>query len=219
MYKRKSGGIGMYVRSTIAKHFEVIQNESEYILWISISKQFTDYDENIVLGIMYIPPENSRFLNEEHLTKLDDEIANKCYSNKYVYLVGDTNCRVGSMCDFVMSDPHLNDTFNIDFNVQASLDKYKILENLSINLQRKSQDSKLNTNGYKLLDICKNNNLFILNGRLSADSDVGRFRFREKSVIGYVIASAECFEKNKPLRNNRDRSHFFQMAITYYLGI
>ena len=195
MYKRKSGGIGMYVRSTIAKHFEVIQNESEYILWISISKQFTDYDENIVLGIMYIPPENSRFLNEEHFTKLDNEIANKCYSNKYVYLVGDANCRVGSMRDFVMSDPHLNDTFNIDFDLQASLDKYKILENLSITLQRKSQDSKLNTNGYKLLDICKNNNLFILNGRLSADSDVGRFTFREKSVIDYVIASAECFEK------------------------
>ena len=69
------------------------------------------------------------------------------------------------------------------------------MENLSINLQRKSQDSKLNTNGYKLLDICKNNNLFILKGRLSADSDVGRFTFREKSVIDYVIASAECFEK------------------------
>ena len=113
MYKRKSGGIGMYVRSTIAKHFEVIQNESDYILWISISKQFTDYDENIVLGIMYIPPENSRFLNEEQ----DNKIANKCYSNKYVYLVGDTNCRVGSMRDFVMSDPHLNDTFRIDFDL------------------------------------------------------------------------------------------------------
>ena len=37
------------------------------------------------------------------------------------------------------------------------------MENLSINLQRKSRDKILNTNGYKLLDICKNNNKILVN--------------------------------------------------------
>ena len=52
----------MYVRSTIAKHFEIIQNEFEYILWIFISKQFTNYDKHIILGILYIPPEKIEIL-------------------------------------------------------------------------------------------------------------------------------------------------------------
>ena len=85
--------------------------------------------------------------------KLENEIANKCDSNKCVCLAGDTNCRVGSMRDFVISDSHLNETFNIDL-LQVAPDKYSILKNLSINLERKSQDRKLNTNGCKLLDIC-----------------------------------------------------------------
>ena len=59
---------------------------------------------------MYIPLENSNFLNEEHFTKLENEIAN---NGKYVYLVGDTNRGVGRMRDFVISDSHLNETFHL----------------------------------------------------------------------------------------------------------
>ena len=59
---------------------------------------------------------------------------------------------------------------------------------------RASQDRQVNNNGYKLLELCKNNNLFIANGRIGRDKLVGRHSFRNVSVIDYTIASASLFK-------------------------
>ena len=48
-YKRKSGGIGLYVRDEITPFVQVLPNDSEYALWISILKRFTSLDENLIL--------------------------------------------------------------------------------------------------------------------------------------------------------------------------
>ena len=45
--------------------------------------------------------------------------------------------------------------------------------------------------GHKLVDICKNNNLFILNGRMGHDRSIGNLTFRHTSLIDYTIGSAE----------------------------
>ena len=39
-YKRKSGGTGAYVRNDIDKYVNVIENDSDYVLWISTDKAF-----------------------------------------------------------------------------------------------------------------------------------------------------------------------------------
>jgi hypothetical protein len=49
-------------------------------------------------------------------------------------------------------------------------------------LDRKSQDRKINSHGLRLIDICRNNNMFILNGRIGNDQN-GAFTFKHKSVI------------------------------------
>ena len=50
-----------------------------------------------------------------------------------------------------------------------------------------------NNNGYKLVDICKDNNLTILNGRYGKDRNIGNATFRGKSVIDYTISSIKGF--------------------------
>jgi hypothetical protein len=105
-------------------------------------------------------------------------------------LTGDVNGRVAQMSDFIPSDPFLNDIFDIDLASRDHFDKYILLENLAIPLSRTSKDKITNANGLMLIDLCRNNNLFIANGRLSQDKNVGEFTFREKSVIDYLIASA-----------------------------
>ena len=55
----------------------------------------------------------------------------------------------------------------------------------------KSKDKKTNAHGIRFTDICRNNDLFILNGSLYNDTD-GNFTFKQKSVIDYVIATADC---------------------------
>ena len=72
-------------------------------------------------------------------------------------------------------------------------EKFKIIENLNIQLYRESKDTKTNARGYTLIDICRSNDLFILNGRYGEDKNVGQFTFRDKSVIDYVMATAHCF--------------------------
>ncbi|MEW8152430.1 MAG: reverse transcriptase family protein [Candidatus Thiodiazotropha endolucinida] len=52
-----------------------------------------------------------------------------------------------------------------------------------------SSDKKKNNTGYRLLDICKNNNLTILNGRFGRDQNVGKPTFRGISVLDYTISS------------------------------
>ena len=158
-YKRKSGGVGVYVRNEVTPFVQVLPNESEYALWLSILKDFTHYDENLILCTLYVPPENSRFFTEEHFSLLENEISKQCDENKYVYLVGDTNSRVGSMRDFVLSDPHLNNAVEIDDEIQLNLHKHKILEDLYFNLERNSRDKKINTNGIENINYEHLNNL------------------------------------------------------------
>ena len=61
-YKRKSGGIGIYVRSMYIK---VESCSSEYILWVSVDRPITGLQEKLMLGTVYIPPENSRFFTQD----------------------------------------------------------------------------------------------------------------------------------------------------------
>ena len=63
-----------------------------------------------------------------------------------------------------------------------------------MSLSRKSLDQTTNNTGFKLLDICKNNNLFILNGRTGKDKHRGNFTFRQASVIDYTLASVDSLK-------------------------
>ena len=45
-----------------------------------------------------------------------------------------------------------------------------------------------------MLDICKNNNLFLVNGRIGCDKAVGNYTFRNISVLDYCIVSLNMLE-------------------------
>jgi len=108
-------------------------------------------DENIVIGAVYVPPENSKFFNDDEFMTFENEISQICSDHKYVILAGDFNGRVGSMKDYITTDPHLNDIFDIDDDIQSQLDKYKTLEKLSVPLARTSQDHRTNAHGCTLM--------------------------------------------------------------------
>jgi hypothetical protein len=171
---------------------KILPGDNEYILWISIDKHLFNISENAVLGFIYFSPENSRFLNESEINSFENEIISRCSFKKYVFLVGDVNARVAELADYLPSDPFLNELFEIDESSISHLDSYVILEKLSINLDRKSKDKRCNSHGLMLIDLCRNNNLFIVNGRYGNDL-TGNFTFREKSVIDYLIVTANCF--------------------------
>ena len=72
------------------------------------------------------------------------------------------------------------------FNVSSLLNNCKLSE------LRTSQDQMVNNEGNLLLDICKSNNLLILNGRCGSDKNIGGMTFRNQSVIDYSIVSYQA---------------------------
>ena len=91
---RKSGGIGIFVRKTIAKHVRNIKSDAEYVQWVVLSKSMLSIEEDVVLGIVYIPPDRSKFYDESRLRTLENEIANSCLNYENVFLAGDCNARI-----------------------------------------------------------------------------------------------------------------------------
>jgi hypothetical protein len=61
--------------------------------------------------------------------------------------------------------------------------------------QRKSEDLLENEKGKDLINFCKTVNLFIINGRLGKDKDIGRLTCKDASVVDYFIASKVLFHQ------------------------
>ena len=96
LFFRRSGGIAVFVKKRISEYCTYQPSESHYIMWMCIDKRLTDSDGNMYLCVVYVPPSQSRFYNDDKLSKLENEIMSMCSSNKYVIISGDVNARNSS---------------------------------------------------------------------------------------------------------------------------
>ena len=103
-YLRKSGGIGALIKTHIFKYVEVISSKSEYVLWLKIKNDYTNIGNDIIIGIVYIPPLHSRFFNEDEYDIFESEVASKCSDFEYVYICGDMNAQTADMLDYTEQD-------------------------------------------------------------------------------------------------------------------
>lgn len=188
-YIRKSGGTGIFIKNKLNKYIQVLETESDYVFWIQLDKNYTKLDQHIIFGIVYVPPTQSRFLNEDEFELFQNEITSMCSKFEYVYISGDINAQTGDLADYTQADDFLCRHFDFDDQTKQFYDQKSALETLGIQIHRKSSDKKKNNNGFKLVELCKNNNLTILNGRFGKDQDVGKPTFRGISVIDYIISS------------------------------
>ena len=76
-------GNRFFVRNHLTKFVKIIDSSSEYISWIKIAKQFHNFSEDILIGAVYIPPQQSKFFNEDEYEFFEQEIASACSSDKY----------------------------------------------------------------------------------------------------------------------------------------
>ena len=70
---------------------------------------------------------------------------------------------------------------------------FSVLEKYEVPLERKSADNTTNTYGRHLLELCKNNNLFILNGKIGQDRLLPRVTFKDRSTVDYFLSTVENF--------------------------
>ena len=191
---RKSGGIGLYIRNEFSNSAELVSINCEYLMLVKLNRKPLSLDQDLFLAVVYLPPSGSKYLDEDELQNLENEICHLCSEHKYCLFIGDVNARTASMPDFIPTDDFLSEYFQFDDEIITLFNKAQILENSGFPLSRCSQDSQTNAHGVMLTDLCKNNNLFILNGRVGHDKSRGRFTYRNVSVIDYAFATPECFQ-------------------------
>ncbi|MES9884249.1 MAG: reverse transcriptase family protein [Sedimenticola sp.] len=161
-------------------------------MWIKIDHSALGIKNDIIAGFIYQPPESSRFFTADEAETLDIEITSMCIDHSNVYLFGDFNSHISDTNEFINIDNFLMESLEIeDAGVIEYFNKVDILPNYGLDINRVSKDKKTNNSGHRLIDVCKSNNLFILNGRCGDDKGIGEFTFRDTSIIDYAISSVD----------------------------
>ncbi len=189
---RASGGLILYVKDKIAKNVNVLKNICDHFIIVCIN----GYHEKIFLIFCYIPPQDSPHLCKScdgNLIEMLFDLHAEYSSEGPVYLCGDLNGRTGQAPDFP-SNYFYDDFIKLDdepmFHGMEESDK-----KLSM---RHSEDTKFNTQGRALLNLCKETDLRIVNGRHSLDKGLGKFTFyrgSSRSVNDYLISQCNNFDK------------------------
>lgn len=176
--KYSSGGIGIIFKQVFSDKVKFLPTENKCVLWCKLDKTIGDFDKDLLLGSIYVPPEKSDFYMPDIMEDLELEIMEKqIQENAYMCLGGDFNARTSVLSDILSDtdDPDLGcpDYFKKDCPVKST---------------RKNCDKKTNNNGYGLVNLCISTNLFIVNGRTNGDPE-GDLTFKGKSAIDYFVCS------------------------------
>jgi len=87
-FTKKSGGIGMYIKSSIYDKCMFHDTECEYVQWCQLSKSLLNSDEDLMLGVVYIPPANTRYFKQNIVDFFYAELESFTSSHTNVLLMG-----------------------------------------------------------------------------------------------------------------------------------
>jgi hypothetical protein len=106
--KCKSGGVVVFVKSSIFVIIEVLKSSSEDVLWFILKDVLY---APVVFGAMCIPPENSIYSSIDIFDVIEDDILKfVAEKNCKVCLLGDFDARSGTKDDFVNLDDYVCNT-------------------------------------------------------------------------------------------------------------
>jgi len=186
-YMLKSGGVGVYIKESLMNEVDVVDNSCDNCVMFYV-KNIVDVNVNKVLFcVCYIEPENSNYFDPDCFDKMQVDICK--YGNDIpLVLMGDFNGRTGNLNDQIQVDTEVMENCGFDeemleqiFGECGNVDGEQI--------QRTSADRVVNNSGYKVIELCKNNKLIILNGRMGDDAGHGKMTCKGASVVDYVILS------------------------------
>ena len=145
----------------------------------------------MLVAVCYFPCEGSPHRNNGCFEILQNDIR-KLYNpdDSYFFSAGDFNSRIKDLNEILQIDQGLLNFCNITNTINTN-EASIVVENLGLSFSRQSQDSsKTNTFGSSSIELCKNNNLIMLNGRAGEDKGTGKYTTTRHSVVNYMIMSS-----------------------------
>ena len=117
-------------------------------------------EQHIVFWDCFCTAHKATFLNEDQFETFQNEIKDISSNFYYIYFAGDFNAQTADLAvyTYTTSEDFLSIHFDFDNELSSFYHQKAALEKLGIEENSKSMDAKRNNNGFKLLDICKNNN-------------------------------------------------------------
>lgn len=197
--KRKSGGIVVVYKKLLSNHISFLTSNSEFVQWLEISSDLTGLPKKWLLGCIYIPPENSKYSSDSAFDEIETEFISLSSDNaNYISLFGDFNARTATVPDFVIPNDELFENLGFldefDDETLRKLYSYKLLIDNDIPIERCSQDiGRSNNYGQTLIDMCKRCSLYVANGRLCDDKNIGKTTCKNVSIVDYLLLSSDLF--------------------------
>ena len=101
---RKSGGLVLGYKKELASKIRVFSTDSKFVFWFRVSRDIFNLDEDIIFGIVYVPPENTRYSSSAAFAEIEAEYL--VFSSNYNYrsLLCDFNGRTSNDDDFILID-------------------------------------------------------------------------------------------------------------------
>lgn len=146
------------------------------------------------MGCVYIPPKNTKYSSTDAFSDIENEMFNLVKNCEHVSLLGDFNAKSGKLSDYAKPDEELLDIFDLheDIDLISYMYDYENLLRANIPLNRKRLcTGKPNTYGHCLLDLCRKNNIHIVNGRVGKDGLVGERTCKDASLVDYFSVSSK----------------------------
>ena len=185
--KRKSGGIAIAYKKCLENYITPIETDSKLVLWFRISDKLTRKG-TFLCGVVYIPPQISDYAAENPYDEIEREMNLLSANCESVLLLGDYNSRIKNLIDYIVPDSDIFESINqreIFGELQSDMAYFDESEYFS--LHRQNSDLGVNNYGYQMTEFCKDNNLYILNGRCNEDS--GKTTCKSVSAIDYFVSS------------------------------
>lgn len=177
---RYSGGISLYYRDQFTDKIKIIEQNQTGILWIKIQRDVFDFNEDVYLCNIYIPPVSSKLRNAgdfDIYEQLEQGIIAYKMLGK-IFITGDFNSRTSNAIDLLDFDKYLDE--ERDFSNFSDL---QIRD-------RVNKDHVLDPSGRRLLLLCQTSNLIIANWWVLSDCSSGEFTYCSHnglSVVDYLL--------------------------------
>ena len=190
-----SGGLAVFIKDKFVEVVEPVANENPDSIWVKIRKEKSGEMEDVFIGSYYVSPGNRRNAHKDFYASISEEIEN--FKQKGIVVVqGDLNARVGRQPDFIEFDKHLDVGGIVPGSVgEDSVDTMG--GDLGDQPPRNSEDGTVNSRGRDLLDLCKVNDLLIVNGRTAGDI-FGKFtshQYNGSAVNDYLLVPVRFFRR------------------------
>ena len=103
-----------FIKHTLTPYINIVKSDSDFVMWFKINKSLFKTSEDILFGVVYISPPESRFHNVDEIELFEVEIIRSCIHNDYVLLMGVFNARTHVQSDILEADDFIVDHFNFD---------------------------------------------------------------------------------------------------------